>query len=287
MNYVFAQQFLFICVTTIGSLVAIVGLFFKETMLFSSDNSDKWHNPKRMKIFKIFKWVLGVLFICIAFLYGLVCAYLEYISQDQIYADLYVNIGQPYLINVGGEYKDKFVDNANYGVVAYNPIYPASSEVELHNINTGETTIFYPSFFDYAGFQYWRIANVRSGEYMIKITMDGYQTYNEKITLNKANINDDKEKSAYAWTFTAFLFEDFYDHAVSFDIYLGNVEELTSAPVWGIYSDNITVYPLFYSTVGWDDNGHMPGKFYGYKDIYFISNAMTDTRMETVIVDVT
>lgn len=85
--------------------------------------------------------------------------------------------------------------------------------------------LYYPSVYDYDDI-YYRIPNVSSGKYTIRITTHGYFVYEETIHLQKINASIDNENGTYNWKFTAYLFEDFYDNAVYFDIYLEDTENL-------------------------------------------------------------
>ena len=271
MNFLFTQQILFFLVSAVGSAVAIFGLFFKEWIT----------NKKHLRRF------LGIGCMIIAGAYAANCAYIEIINMNQIYSDLYITIALPYLVNVDGTHKDPFIQDADYSVVAYNPILSLETKIELLNVKTYEKFVYNPSFADFGLDLSYRLANVSSGEYDIKIFADDYPLYEERIVLNAQNFYSDDEIGTYRWNFTAFIFDDFYDDTVCFDIYLGDVEGTVTKPLFGIWSENTGIYEMFKTEVDWNNNGHMAGKFYGYKDVYFVGNAMTDTKMETVIVDVT
>ena len=271
MNFLFTQQILFFFVGAVGSAVAILGLFFKEWIT----------NKKHLRRF------LGIGCMIIAVAYAANCAYVEIVNMNQIYADLCITIALPYLVNVGGTHKDPFIQDADYSVVAYNPILSLDTKIELLNVKTYEKFVYNPSFADFGLDLSYRLANVSSGEYDIRIFADDYPLYEERIVLNAQNFYSDDEIGTYRWNFTAFIFDDFYDDTVCFDIYLGDIEETVTKPLFGIWSENTRTYEMFKTEVDWNNNGHMAGKFYGYKDVYFVGNAMTDTKMETVIVDIT
>ena len=271
MNFLFTQQILFFFVGAAGSAVAIFGLFFKQWIT----------NKKHLRKF------LGILFMIIAIAYAANCTYVEIVNMDQIYADLYITIALPHLVNIGGKETDRFIENANYKVLASNRILPFDTTIELFNVKTRERFVYNPIFADFGENLSYRLANISSGEYDVKIYVDDYPPYEERIILNSQNFYSDDEVGIYKWDFTAYIFDGFYNDALCFDIYLGDVKDLIIQPLFGISYEDGDMIAMFHAEVDWNDNGHMAGKFYGYRDVYYVDSLMTASTMETVIVDIT
>lgn len=268
MDLILLHQLLLIMFSALGLIVAIMGLL-----------TSKQNRPAGFKPILIFCSI-------IVFFYVSLGTYLEIVNKDQVYADLIISIGEPYLVNLEGTETEKFIEDSNYLVVSYNKGFSLNATIELRNTKTLEKYTY--ETYDIGNG--YRIANMSSGEYDIKITTSEYPVYSERISLNTTNMGwddpSDSGQNANIWDFTAFMFEDFYDNATDFDIAIGNLEKLIEYPAFGIYSDNISVSKIFSSEVDWEQGGMLAGKFYGYKDVYTVSNAIEPTLMESVIIDI-
>lgn len=261
MNIVVIKEILFALFGATGTLVAIIGLFTEKS--------------KRSGGYKL---AIG-LCVLVTILYLVVNSYIGIINKDQVFADLIIDIGEPYLVNVGGTENDHYIKNADYLVVSYNQGFSLNAKIELKNMKTGEKYSYQTVNIGDG----YRIANVGSGEYSIRIITDEYEEYFEYITLNSTNLGWDGDKNV--WTFTAFMFDDFYNNPICFSIYLGDVKETVEYPAFGISCDNITIYQIFKSEVDWDNNGLMAGEFWGYRDVYTVSNCIEPTEMVSITID--
>lgn len=260
MNIIFIKEIFFVLFGILGTILAIVGLFAGKKLGFA----------KRFFVF-----------VCAAIitLYVGFSAYIEYINRNQVFADLVIYIGEPYVINVNGTETDRFVKDADYYVVGYNTGFSLNASIEIRNVKTLET-FFYNTPLISEGF---RIANFGSGEYDIWITTEEYRVYSERIVLDSTNMSWDG--TGNIWSFTAFVFEDFYNKADRFSIKIGDNKENIEYPAFGIYSDNVAVFQIFRSRVDWEKEGLLEGDFLGYKDVYTVVNSISNTKMIPITVN--
>ena len=251
MDLVLIKQLLLVVFGALGIITTVLGLFVSK--------------EKHPKVFKYF----AVVCVVIIAAHIWISARVEIVTHNQIFADLVLNIGEPYVVNVDGIDPDRFVKDANYRVVSYNNGTSINATIELINTKTGEKSVYKTVFLGDEN----RLVNIGSGEYIIRITTDEYLTYEEHIILDSTNINWDGTKNV--WDFTAFMFEDFFSQAHSLDVNIRNYEFEVEYPVFMIYNENTCITVPFRSEVDWEKDGLLSGEFWGYNEAYTIGNCVS------------
>ena len=107
--------------------------------------------------------------------------------------------------------------------------------------------------------------------------------YDEIVVFSRANILHSRDKDT--WNFTAFLFDDFWGNAVEFSANVKDKPYDKDYPIFTLYEAESNRYEIFKSDID-QLSGNLAGRFYGYPGIYKLDNAITNSQMNSVVIDV-
>lgn len=272
MSIVTLKQILAIIISILSSIFAIMNFLRKKT-----DKEGKLLVTSGHKVIIFLIALVVVVFVSLS-------TYLEFVNRDQVYANLILTVADPLIVNKDGSQRDSFLLDSDYCVVQYSDRFVVNATVELENIYTREKYVYHPVS-DNGSFTF---ANFKSGKYSVNILSGKEIIYQDTIILDRSNVVsiDDTD----TWQFTAFVFDDFYENAVGFSIYLAERQADIVCPLFtlcNIDSEPISfALRIFSSEIDLEHNAKLSGQFYGYPGKYVLSNAMGNATMDQLVFDV-
>lgn len=268
MNLVVLHKIFLVLFSVLGSIFTLLSFYRKKDP--SGAPKTRWYY-----------WTVLVCSLIVIIFYVVLGVYLEWINGDKVNATLRITIAEPRIVNVGGTESDPFYVNADYNVVAYRTRFVHRPTVQLTNIKTKETFIYHPISDDHGGFT---ITDLSSGVYAIKIEDNAGELISDIIILNRANILT--IDGANVWDFCAYIFDDFWSHAVEHNIYLFDAEYNTDYPIFTLSESEANVLQIFNSEIDFSNNHKLQGAFYGYPGIWELNNAVSNSDMGTMEIQV-
>lgn len=205
-------------------------------------------------------------------------------TDDDVYATLNLRIEEPIAVNYNGYEKDSFLKDAEYQVItSTNSIFSTKTKVQFYDYFNHKTTTY--TIFDPTEIR--RIDGFKSGEYEVKVFMDGKEQYCENIILNTENMGDSGE-----WDYTAYVMKNFKSQATKVSITLGanrvaNVEKKVFTVAFeGVPDGKRLNCQLFNVNFTNKKQGIMQGEFYLLPGEYRIDNAIEYSEMEPLKIHV-
>ena len=218
--------------------------------------------------------ILILLIVCLSFV-------LKFYLQPEpntVSANLHLSVYKPTVVNMNGTFSDEYLENVNYRVLCSTP-YPLDTTfgVVITNMKTYEKNEYIISDVYGGG----NIGIVDSGRYKLELYVNSELRQIDEICLSTMNLD-----GTGAWSYSIYVFDDFYTQAVKKTICLGESEyKLVQIPSFSIHSDSVYMYPIF-KTDFIDNAGTFEGDFYFLPGRYYLNNAVTPTNMNEIVIDI-
>lgn len=199
-------------------------------------------------------------------------------NDNTITANLHLSVYQPLVINRGGTYVDKYLENADYRVLCA-AAYPLDTEFTLIITNTKTLEKNEYVISDVYGGK--DIGVLDSGTYKLELYKGLKLLQTDRIVLSSKNIENNGE-----WDYSIYIMDGFYDTAVLKHIMLNeDTRKVIDTWAFTIHTDTAYVYQIFHTNLV-DGSGIFEGEFYFLPGRYYLNNAVTSSKMNEAILDI-